>query len=64
MTAIDGRVVAVRAACTTLAGWNGRADLDARGRDDEWTDPVAQLAAGGLLLRSASVATIRDEPRT
>lgn len=31
LTASDGRSVDVRAACAALAGWNGRADLDARG---------------------------------
>jgi acyl-homoserine-lactone acylase len=31
LTASDGRPVDVRAACTALAGWNGRGDLDARG---------------------------------
>ncbi|WP_285683457.1 penicillin acylase family protein [Actinoplanes sp. NBRC 103695] len=31
LTASDGRAVDVRAACDTLAAWNGRGDLDARG---------------------------------
>lgn len=31
LTASNGRTVDVRAACDTLAAWNGRGDLDARG---------------------------------
>jgi acyl-homoserine-lactone acylase len=31
LTGSDGRTVDVRAACDTLAAWNGRGDLDARG---------------------------------